>query len=177
MLNKLYNSRTNQAALRLGFYLSMLLIRLSVHAAQTVSLSWDSSADPNVTGYKIYYGTNSHVYANCMDVKNVTNAKIAVPSDGVTYYFAATTYDSAGNESDYSNEAVYTLPAPMLTGVSHAGGRFSFTVSGNAGSVYVVEASTNLVDWVPVQTNTAPFLFTDANAAGFGQRFYRTASL
>ena len=42
------------------------------------------------------------------------------------------------------------------------------------GNPYVVQASTNLVDWVPIQTNTAPFTFVDANASKFRQRFYRS---
>jgi hypothetical protein len=38
----------------------------------------------------------------------------------------------------------------------------------------VVQASTNLINWVPLQTNTAPFTFVDANAGNFRQRFYRS---
>jgi hypothetical protein len=37
-----------------------------------------------------------------------------------------------------------------------------------------VQVSTNLLDWDGLQTNAAPFVFVDAQAAGFGQRFYRT---
>jgi hypothetical protein len=39
--------------------------------------------------------------------------------------------------------------------------------------MYVVQASTNLLDWVSVLSNTAPFVFVDSNTAGFNQRFYR----
>ena len=45
--------------------------------------------------------------------------------------------------------------------------------------LYVVEASSNLVDWTPLATllrtidDPDPLLFQDSNAAGLGQRFYR----
>jgi hypothetical protein len=48
------------------------------------------------------------------------------------------------------------------------------TVSGVAGSNYVVQASSNLTDWVSVFTNTSPFTFVDSNANQFPQRFFRS---
>jgi hypothetical protein len=69
------------------------------------------------------------------------------------------------------------LPAPaLLTPATHANGQFALTVAGSAGTNYVVEASTDLVNWVPVATNTAPFTFTDTQAGQFKQRFYRSVS-
>lgn len=65
--------------------------------------------------------------------------------------------------------------APVFTMVSYSGNQFSFTLSGTMGSNYVVQATTNLATpvWVSLQTNLAPFVFTDTNTAMFGQRFYR----
>jgi hypothetical protein len=64
--------------------------------------------------------------------------------------------------------------APVLTGplLSPAEG-FSFTLTGAAGSRYAIEASTNLADWISLETNTSPFLFTDTNAVVLPFRFYR----
>jgi hypothetical protein len=56
-------------------------------------------------------------------------------------------------------------------------GKINFQVTGGAGSSYVIESSTNLVNWTPLQTNVAPFAFgwtTTANASG---EFFRAASL
>jgi len=153
---------------------------------------------------------------------NVTNATILGLAIGTTYYFAATSYDAAGDESTFSNEASYDVtntpakPAAIVnnnggTGSNvatriliataqsslksalaksptaagqaatlapsvQAGGSFSFTVSGSPGRAYVVQASSNLQDWISLATNTAPFVFVDPAAAQFSQRFYRTAS-
>ena len=155
----------------------LMLFQLSVHASQTVPLVWDSNGDANVAGYKIYFGVASHNYTQWVDVGNVTNATITVPSAGATYYFSATAYDSSGTESDYSNEATFILPAAAaLTAVTCSGGQFRFAVTGMPGALYVIEASTNLVAWFPVQTNAAPFTFVDANTAGLSQCFYRAVS-
>jgi hypothetical protein len=66
-----------------------------------------------------------------------------------------------------------------LTPATHADGQFALTVSGvdTSGSQYIVQASTNLIDWIPVQTNTAPFTFVDVNTSQFSQRFYRAVSV
>lgn len=56
-------------------------------------------------------------------------------------------------------------------------GQFQLQFSGaNGGGSYVLEASTNLTDWVPLLTNTTAtnlFYFLDANAANYPYRFYR----
>lgn len=40
-------------------------------------------------------------------------------------------------------------------------------------SHYIVQISTDLMNWVSVKTNTAPFTFVDGDAGQFNQRFYR----
>ncbi len=70
-----------------------------------------------------------------------------------------------------STEAATLIPAGF------ANGQYSLNVTGTANSKYIVLASTNLVDWVSVQTNTAPFNYTDTDAAKFNQRYYRVVSV
>jgi hypothetical protein len=89
------------------------LVACPALASSSVPLAWDPSADPTVVGYKIYYGTASQNYTSSIDVGNVTNATVALSADGTTYYFAATTYDVSGQESEFSNEANYTTPAAV----------------------------------------------------------------
>ena len=56
-------------------------------------------------------------------------------------------------------------------------GQFSFTVTGASGQQYVVETSTNLTQWTPVATNTAPFTYVGGNLSQFSQQFYRAILL
>jgi hypothetical protein len=70
-----------------------------------------------------------------------------------------------------------TPPAnPTLQQAGASNGQFSVLISGNAGPDYLVQASTNLVNWSDV-TNFAspvlPFNWSDTNAVNFKQRFYR----
>ena len=154
----------------------MWLSQLPVVAAQSVVLAWVPSSSTNVVGYRIYYGTASLNYYSQVTVGNTNRAAVSGLADGVTYYFAATSIDNAGDESAFSNETVYETPsaAAMLTALPASDGRFSFSLSGVSGYQYVVQASTNLMDWVSVETNTAPFIFTDTNNVSLQSCFYRT---
>ena len=65
-----------------------------------------------------------------------------------------------------------TLGSPTYT----ANSQFQFTVTGTAGTNYVVQVATNLsppTTWIFLFTNASPFTFVDSNAQNFPQRFYR----
>jgi hypothetical protein len=82
-----------------------------VLSAPSVTLAWDASSDPSVTGYNLYYGGGSRNYTNTVNTGGATSAGISNLVVGATYYFAATCYNAAGLESDYSAEVAYTVPA------------------------------------------------------------------
>jgi hypothetical protein len=147
---------------------------LQALATQNVTLAWNPSVSPNIVGYDIYYGGVSGIYTNEIIAGNVTN--ITVPSllGGTTYYFVVTAVNSSGIQSSFSSQLPYTLsmaPAVGLPVFSTSG--FSFTVTGASGSNCVIQVSTNLINWVPLETNAVPFQFTDSNANHFSRRFYR----
>ena len=81
-------------------------------ATNKVTLAWDRSPDASVVGYRLYYGIGSRSYTNSVQVGNVTNAMVTNLVASTTYYFGATAFDSSGLESDFSNEAMYTVPTP-----------------------------------------------------------------
>lgn len=62
-----------------------------------------------------------------------------------------------------------TLGVPKL----NVGG-LQFTLAGIVGSRYVIQYSTNMLNWTPVQTNIAPFSFSAGRA---GTAFYRAVYL
>jgi len=66
--------------------------------------------------------------------------------------------------------------APLLSNPSYAGavGQFQFALSGEANATYVILSSTNLVDWLPVVTNTSTLAIRQVtnNVAG-GRTFFR----
>lgn len=92
------------------FILGTLAVFLppSLLAASSVTLAWDPSAGANIAGYRIYYGPASRTYTNTISVGTATSATISNLIGGATYFFAATAYDTASLESDFSNEVTYT---------------------------------------------------------------------
>lgn len=75
--------------------------------AADVGLAWDANKESSLAGYKIYWGTDSGSLDNVVDVGNVTEYTVVDLTDGQIYYFAATAYDTAGNESGYSDILQY----------------------------------------------------------------------
>ena len=70
---------------------------------------------------------------------------------------------------------VNPLSLPGISNISVAGAQFSFSVSGQSGPDYAVEASTNLTQWSSVfitNSPALPFNWTDA-ATSSPVRFYR----
>ncbi len=132
-----------------------------------------SPTDPTnaaIAGYKIYYGADGNIpgwtptiysstncpativsngtnwfrtYTNAVTVGNVTNATVTNLAGGVTYYFAATAYDTNGLESDFSEEIAFTN---TITGVTNPVWKgYSLTIR-------------TLTDGTPeIQTKVCPF--------------------
>jgi len=67
------------------------------------------------------------------------------------------------------------LPPPSISLTSKylPNGTFSLSSPGAAGYSFVVQASTDLIHWVNLQTNVSPIAFSDANAWQYRKRFYR----
>jgi hypothetical protein len=95
--------------LMLSTSLTFQLLSGRAHAAQ-VTLAWNANTDPDLQAYKVYSGTASRTYSSNCNVGNSTNSTISGLTAGITYYFAVTALDTAGNESGYSGEVSYTVP-------------------------------------------------------------------
>jgi len=83
-------------------------VNIHTALAADVTLQWDPNPEPNIAGYKIYYGTQSGNYTTTLDVGNFTSCVISDLDPGQTYFFAATAYNTDSYESDYSNEVSYS---------------------------------------------------------------------
>jgi hypothetical protein len=164
--------------------LFLTLIQEPLQASQSVILAWQPSSDPNAVGYQIYYGTASGNYTEKVYVGNLTSVTIYGLADGTTYYFAATTYDAHNQESGFSNEASYQVPAAVITNAAPnmqiqrtPAGQFMLTAAGPAGQRLVIEATQDFKAWIVIGAATVGASgsanFTDINAMNFPQRFYR----
>jgi hypothetical protein len=79
-------------------------------AAPYVSLSWTPSTS-KVTGYNVYRGTTVNDYTkinSALDANNTYTDSTVTP--GTTYYYAATSVNSSGEESSYSSPITVQVP-------------------------------------------------------------------
>ena len=114
--SEIHNQRDSRCA-RLAFVLTLpLLVLILIFvstpdvSAASIKLAWNPSPEPLVTGYRLYYGRSSGVYAVVVDAGNRTDYTVTGLDAGLTYYFTATAYTGAGDESTFSNETSYTIP-------------------------------------------------------------------
>jgi len=85
--------------------------------AAEASLSWvqpNSNTDGtpiDLAGYLLYLGNAPGSYQQSVDIGNQTSHTLVGLSEGATYYFAVTAYDTGRNESAFSNEVSKSFPA------------------------------------------------------------------
>jgi hypothetical protein len=91
-----------------------------------------------------------------------------------------TAWGGAGGGGQNSFSYARTTPAAVsppitLAGAGISNGQFTFSFSANSGQSYVVENSSNLVNWVDLATNVAsgnPVVFSNT-VSSTGSQFYR----
>jgi large repetitive protein len=98
--------------------LAILLIALcastaAARAGETVTLAWDPNPEPDLAGYRLFWGLGSRSYVEVRDVENVTSYELQLPFDDENYFFAVTAYNDVGLESGFSNEVFH--PDPPVT--------------------------------------------------------------
>jgi hypothetical protein len=99
--------------------------------AMSVSLAWDPSPSPDVSGYRLYYksghsgapydGTDAYEGPSPIDVGNSTNCAVSSLDGQRTYYFVVTAYN-ADAESGFSNEVSTADGSSPAQGASSSGG-------------------------------------------------------
>lgn len=98
----------------------------------------------------------------------------------VNYAVASAETPDANPADDFvtTNITVVAASLPQLAAFPMPGNhQFQFSITDLTQQPYVVEASTNLVNWAPVYTNPAPAAaitsFSDSSAPNYPHRFYR----
>jgi hypothetical protein len=147
--------------------------------ASSLILNWNASSSPSVTGYNVYYGTNSGNYIYKLDAGDAMSLTISNLNCGVTYYFAATAYDGNGDESGFSPEVSFIVPGIIcIAPGSDPSSPASLSFPVEPGHWYEVQATADLQNWSSIwQSDTMTTndwtQFTDSDAASFALRFYR----
>ncbi len=122
--------------------------------------------DPNAAVYYTLDGslptTNSFLYSGTVSLTGSAT-------------FSANAYE-AGYNNSVAASALFIVQPLMFTSAGFTNQVFQLGFAGATGSNYVLQASTNLVNWVPLSTNVAStnlFNLFDPGATNFPYRFYR----
>jgi len=137
-----------------------------------VTLAWNPSTNPSVAGYHLYYGgISSGVYTNEIDVKTATQITVSNLTFGVTYYFAATSYSTAGVESPLCPEVSEPMSWPLAANTVNWTPNLpqqTYKLTGiPAGSVVTASSSSPLISNIKV-TNGILTYDIPANQSGTG---------
>lgn len=98
-------------AILLGF---LLLLGVSSSWGGQVIFEWDPNTEEDLAGYRLYQSTTSGEYTfgeeNAIgDIPAGTETFTLQSGEDGTFYWVATAYDTAGNESGPSNEVTADL--------------------------------------------------------------------
>ena len=148
--------------------LGVLLVSTNVTPGTTVSrsgnqLTWNIGTLTNNADVQLML-TNQFNSSGSFD--NIAIVSASTPDPNPDDDFAQATINAG------------TIPPPQLTNtIVNINGTFQLTVNGQPGQEYIVQASTNLINWVSVYTNpppfVSPFTFIDSGASNYPDRFYR----
>ena len=89
---------------------AVLLVAVPAHAG-FLGLAWNANAEANISGYIVFYGTESGNYATAVDVGNATTWSDSALTDGQPYFFVVRAYNTDGVQSDASAELSATPSA------------------------------------------------------------------
>lgn len=120
-------------------FLALILLCLPA-AAASVTLEWDANEESDLSGYRLYIGTEPGNYSTVTNVGNSTRATVPNLQDATTYYFVVTAYNTLGLESVPSNEVTFTTPPP----VPNQPPQITVSEPGN-GNTYLAPASLAIV--------------------------------
>lgn len=70
--------------------------------------TWNRNIENDLAGYRLHYGLKSREYANEIKIAVAETSVVVKGLDStLTYYFALTAFDTAGNESAFSKEIMW----------------------------------------------------------------------
>ena len=133
-----------------------------------------SDADGTVTNVAFYNGASLLGAGSTGHGNTYSLTWSNVPVGNLTLSAVASDNLSATNVPATAMVTVQPLTLTIVSGTA-TNGPITLSFSGQTGQSYIVEVSTNLTNWSPLQTNTATagaLLITDTNTSS-PQRFYR----
>jgi hypothetical protein len=95
-------------------WLVALLLTPAAVSASTLTLTWEPSVDPHVSGYLVYVGTASDTYSQTHDTGGSTSWVFTNPTPGQRYCFAVAAYAPGPLVGPRSSEVCGYSDAPPV---------------------------------------------------------------
>jgi hypothetical protein len=127
-------------------------------------------------------GASNGLYVDYLDLSQLGNynfldGSLVSISPNLTIYFASASTNPAVLNGQFGGHLVWVQAAAVqnfkLSTASYTNGAFQFSIAGQSGQTNIIQASTNLLNWVPIYTNVGSTNFTDPSATNYPRRFYR----
>jgi hypothetical protein len=166
----------------IGLFSSVCLTQKSFAAtpACLLLLEWQSSSDPTVTGYALYYGATGGPLTNRVDVGAATSVVMNKLTASTAYSFYVVAYNTSYVESDPSNLFLYTAQALSSVKLRQSqGGGMSVSFEIAPGAACHVEYTDTLMppNWQMLTAangdSNGVVNVVDTTVAPGGSRFYR----
>ena len=108
-------------------------------------------------------------YGDRIQLESIASNSAAAP------FYVANNLPASGSGTSYSVNYLSASSPPQMTVSANRNGAHALVVGIPSPLSYVILASTNLLDWVPIVTNDVPglFNFTDWDSSNYPARFYR----
>jgi pimeloyl-ACP methyl ester carboxylesterase len=145
-----------------GFYItrngvSAKDVNQQTNVSSGITALWDTWFSEKIT-YDPRSGQVQYYTNNSLQITFNVGVMPVVASPKMSLFFQAYGWWT-GHEQLFSDLVVSQAiapPPPQLTGISISINKFIFTLNGPAGSNYVIQASSNIVNWVNLSTNAIP---------------------
>jgi hypothetical protein len=157
MLNKRFLGSSMILKIFLFILLTISLLFQSAWAGTAlIRLAWDPNTEPDVAGYRIYFGTSPRTgddptvcglcgYSKMVDRGNGTAYRIPGLIQAKTYYISATAYDTSNNESVFSDEI--SGPAKEVYINFDGDGKTDISVYHSASGIWFIKPSLSGTDY------------------------------
>jgi hypothetical protein len=125
-------------------FIAFLFLSTPYALGAQLTVAWDSNKEPDIKGYRVYYGTASRSYGNPFDVGKATSYTLTNLPAGQQFFIAVTAYNTSDKESAFSNEVSATTPGleavstpTLVTGPTSGttGVAYSYAAGGSSSSL------------------------------------------
>ena len=138
----------------------------AVKPGANIDFNVQAMGDPPLSYVWKFNGTNISGAANSLLLMtNVQPANVGSYSVQIS--------NAAGSILSTNANLTLSSLAPTLNLPKVTSNQFQFSLGGVTNSTYVIDASTNLTNWTPVQTSNPPYLYIDHASTNSPNRFFR----